>query len=183
MVRTFVTAACALVAVSGCSSSSDDGGGAGGSGGADPSCASPGTPGEALECEILALVNQTRAQGATCGGQAMPAVGPLEMHPILRGTARAHAEDMAAKNYFSHDSQDGRSPFDRMQQAGYQFTAAGENIAAGSSTAQATMGQWMGSDGHCKNILGGQYVHIGVGYAYNDAHDFGHLWVQNFGAP
>ncbi len=113
----------------------------------------------------------------------MPPVAALAMHSILRQAARAHAADMAHNNYFAHESLDGRSPFDRMQQAGYQFTKAGENIAAGSSTAQATMGQWMNSPGHCENIMDDGYQDIGVGYAFDEAHDFEHVWVQNFGRP
>lgn len=173
-----------LAFVGGCSSSSgDDGGGAGGSGGnVGASCAAPKTDVEQNECAILALVNTQRAQGATCGGQAMPAAPPLEMHPILRQTARGHAEDMAQNDYFDHDSLDGRSPFDRMKAAGYTYSKAGENIAAGSPTAEATMQQWMNSPGHCQNIMDGGFVHIGVGYAHSDTHQYGHLWVQNFGA-
>jgi uncharacterized protein YkwD len=183
MLARLLVSVCALLCAAGCSSSSDGEGGAGGSGGADASCAAPKTDGESLECQILAIVNEQRAQGASCGGENMPAVAPVEMHPILRGTARAHAQDMAQNDYFDHDSLDGRSPFDRMQQAGYEFSTAGENIAAGSSTAEATMGQWLDSPGHCKNIMGGQFQHIGVGYAFSESHQFEHVWVQNFASP
>ena len=171
------------IAFMGGCSSDDDGGGTGGTGNVSPSCASPTTDVEKNECDILALVNQQRLQGATCGGQQMPAAPPLEMHPVLRQVARGHAEDMAQNDYFRHDSLDGRSPFDRMKAAGYDFSQAGENIVAGSPTAAAAMQEWMGSPGHCQNIMEGGYVHIGVGYAYSDGHQYGHLWVQDFGSP
>lgn len=166
----------------GCSSSSDDGGSGGGSN-VGAACNAPASEVEQLECAVLALVNQTRASGTTCGGDAMPPVPALEMHATLRQSARGHAEDMAQNDYFDHNSLDGRSPFDRMEAAGYDYSAAGENIAAGSSTAEATMQQWLGSSGHCKNIMNGKYVHLGVGYAYSASHQYKHLWVQNFGAP
>ena len=163
--------------------SSDDGNDGGNKSGA-VSAACDGAVGDAaLECEILKLVNQERAKGANCGGQNMPSVPALEMHPTLRGTARAHAKDMASNSYFSHTSQDGRSSSQRMSDAGYKWRAAGENIAAGSPTAEATMQQWMGSPGHCSNIMGGNFVHLGVGYAFADTNKYRHLWVQNFGAP
>lgn len=172
-----ITICCML----GCSSSSDDGGGAAAP--IDASCASPTNDVEARECEILALVNQVRAQGGTCDGQAMPAVAPLTMHPILRGAARAHAGDMAANDYFDHTSLDGRSAFERMQDAGYDFSTAGENISGGNATAQATMDGWMQSTGHCENILNPDFQDIGVGYAYSASNQLEHLWVQTFGAP
>jgi uncharacterized protein YkwD len=113
----------------------------------------------------------------------MPPAPALSLNSILVGTARAHADDMAQRNYFDHDTPEGQSPFDRMQAAGYELGAGGENIAAGSATAEATMRQWMNSDGHCRNIMDHNFVHIGVGYARSASGDLEHLWVQNFGAP
>jgi uncharacterized protein YkwD len=137
---------------------------------------------EKLECEVFEIVNRTRRAGASCGGQRMDPVPALELNSILVRSARAHADDMAARGYFDHDSPEGTSPFDRMQAAGYELGAGGENIAAGSPTAEGTMDQWMQSTGHCRNIMGGQYVHIGVGYAKASG-ELDHLWVQNFGSP
>lgn len=163
----------------GCGSSSDDDGGGASAGGCDTSGTSP----SALECQILALVNQTRAAGTTCGGQSKPPAPPLKMNSILRGAARAHAVDMAENHYFSHDSLDGRDPFDRMSDAGYGFSKAGENIAAGSATAEGSMQQWLGSAGHCGNIMDPGFEDLGVGYAFNASHQYRHVWVQKFGRP
>jgi uncharacterized protein YkwD len=161
--------------------SSDD---EGPKGGGTPVDCSAATGNALLECQVVALVNQQRAQGATCTGKSMPAVPPLELHSTLQTSARAHAEDMAQNNYFSHDNQKGQSPFDRMEAAGYAFSSAGENIAAGSSSPEKTMQQWLQStDGHCENIMKGSFVHIGVGYAFSDGAQFKHYWVQNFGKP
>ncbi|GMV12705.1 MAG: CAP domain-containing protein [Myxococcales bacterium] len=163
----------------GCGSNDDDGGGGGAPGG---SCDSAGTSPAAFECKIVELVNQHRAAGATCGGNAMPPVGKLTMHSTLRATARAHAADMAQKGYFAHDNLEGKSPFDRMSEAGYQWSTAGENIAAGSPTPEGAMDQWMKSPGHCANIMKAEFEDIGVGYAAQDGSKFTHYWVQNFGA-
>ncbi len=132
----------------------------------------------ALEAEILTLVNQHRAAGATCGGQAMPSVPPLSADPALRCAARVHTQDMADRDYFAHVSPEGEEPWDRMERAGYTWRQAGENIAGGNSTAAATMGQWMNSAGHCRNIMSASYVHLGVGHVERDR-----LWTQVFGAP
>ena len=54
-------------------------------------------------------------------------VGPLYANSILIAVSRLHSKDMGDNRYFSHTSQDGRSPFDRMNDGGYRFTtAAGE---------------------------------------------------------
>ena len=132
----------------------------------------------ALEDEIAAVVNQRRAAGATCGGEAMPPVGPLTVAPALRCAARVHTLDMHTRGYFDHTNPDGESPWDRMERAGYTWSAAGENIAGGNATAAATMDQWMNSPGHCRNIMNGDYVDLGVGHVAEGA-----LWTQVFGAP
>ena len=62
------------------------------------------------------------------------------------------------------DVPEGEQPWDRMELAGYTWRAAGENIAAGNSTAAATMDQWMNSSGHCRNIMNGDFSDLGVGH-------------------
>ena len=61
------------------------------------------------EDQVLVLINQRRASGATCGGTAYPPVPALTMNGNLRTAARGHSEDMATQNYFSHTSLDGRT--------------------------------------------------------------------------
>ncbi len=137
----------------------------------------------ALEQAILVETNRRRAAGATCpSGVSFPPMGALVMHPQLQAAARKHSKDMATNNYFAHNSQDGRTPFVRMKAEGYKGGTMGENIAAGNSTAAATMDQWMKSDGHCKNIMNKSYTQLGVGYWYNSASTYRHYWTQNFGA-
>ena len=135
-----------------------------------------------LEQDILMIVNQMRGQGANCGSKgAFAAAGPLTMDPALRCAARKHSADMAARNFFDHVNPDGEAFTERMAKAGYGgFSTAGENIAAGSPDAQGTMSQWMGSDGHCANIMNPAFQHIGVGYSTGG--QYGHLWTQVFGA-
>lgn len=167
------------LSLAGCGSEDDDGGGGTG---VTASCDSPSAGQEQLECKVLELVNQNRAAGATCGGNALPAVGALSMHPTLRQTARAHALDMATKGYFAHENLEGKSPFDRMSAAGYDWTTAGENIAGGGATPEGTMQQWMTSPGHCANIMKAEFQHLGVGYVQKDGSPLTHYWVQNFGS-
>jgi uncharacterized protein YkwD len=133
----------------------------------------------AFEDEIVVLVNQYRAQGANCGGEEMPPVGPLTMDPNLQCAARVHTKDMADRDFFDHDNPDGDGPSDRMEAAGYDGRGWGENIAAGRDTPEDTMDQWMNSPGHCSNIMAEDFSVIGVGYYPGG--EYGHLWTQTFG--
>jgi hypothetical protein len=63
---------------------------------------------------------------------------PLAMNKTLLATARAHSKEMFEKNYFKHEDVDGRAPGERFREAGYDWTACGENISAGS---QASLGE------------------------------------------
>jgi uncharacterized protein YkwD len=136
-----------------------------------------------LEQQVLEETNKRRAAGADCRtkGKFGPA-GPLVMQSQLQWAARKHSKDMATNNYFSHTNLAGKSPFDRMRAEGYKGGTMGENIAAGNSTAAATVTQWMNSDGHCANIMNKTYTQLGVGYWYNASSTYRHYWTQNFGA-
>lgn len=136
-----------------------------------------------LENQVLTLVNQKRASGATCGGVAKPPVPALTSNSKLRCAARMHAKDMATQNYFSHTSKNGTAFFQRITNAGYTWTSVAENIAAGQATAAAVVAGWMASTGHCNNIMSATLTNIGVGYANGPASTYKHYWVQDFGKP
>ena len=134
----------------------------------------------AFEDEVLSLTNQERLKGGCCGDEGcFDPSSPLSFNDRLRRSARSHAEDMAEQQYFSHDSKDGRSPFDRMREAGYRGCAMGENIAAGQPTPASVMDDWIHSPGHCANILQPGFKQLGVGYY--ERTDGQPIWVQNFG--
>jgi uncharacterized protein YkwD len=59
------------------------------------------------------------------------------------------------------------------------LTTAGENIAAGYTTAAAVMNGWMHSPGHRRNILRRGFTKIGLGVARSA--DGTRYWVQDFG--
>ena len=98
---------------------------------------------------------------------------------------------MVAHQYFSHDSLDGGSPFQRIAQFGYpghgHACALGENIAAGvrsSGTPAAIVNAWMNSPDHRANILNGSYRDAGMGVAYGYPgirHARGATFTEDFG--
>jgi uncharacterized protein YkwD len=122
-----------------------------------------------IEWEVLDLVNMHRAAGATCVSGAQPPAPPLAMDDELRLAARLHSDDMLENGYFSHDSPDGRMLLDRIAEAGFMGAGPiGENIVAGTRTAEGAVAAWMGSEeGHCENIMNPSYRVIGIGWAMN----------------
>jgi len=85
---------------------------------------------------------------------------------------------MAERNYFSHDSPDGKTPWDRAEAAGYP-DPSGENIARGYPDARSVVKAWMHSAGHRANILNCDSKAIGVGVELNT--EDGPYWTQMFG--
>ncbi|MGP4024703.1 CAP domain-containing protein [Actinomadura sp. 3N407] len=136
-------------------------GGSGGSGGSSSGSSGP-------EAAVVSLTNKERAK-AGCK--------PLRIDQRLVTSARKHSADMAANGYFSHTSQNGDSPWKRMEEAGYPSPGA-ENIAKGYPTPAGVMKGWMNSPGHRANILNCDLRAIGVGKASGSG---GPLWTQNFG--
>ncbi|WP_288426050.1 CAP domain-containing protein [uncultured Spirosoma sp.] len=131
--------------------------------------------------EMLTYINQARSKSCQCGTTTYPAVPALALNTQLNTASDAHAVDMATNNYFSHTGRDGSQPWDRMTRAGYNWRAAGENIAAGYTTVRATVDGWLKSPGHCKNIMSANFTEVGVGYGYNANSTYKHYWVTDFG--
>lgn len=119
--------------------------------------------------QILALVNNERAK-AGCRA--------VTLDSRLTRAAAGHSQDMAAHDYFSHTSLDGRSFVDRIRATGYT-AARSENIAAGQPTPAAVMASWMNSPGHRANILDPTATQMGVASATGGS--YGIYWTQDFG--
>ncbi len=64
---------------------------------------------------------------------------------------------MKTNNYFSHTGLNGSTAGQRITAAGYTWSAYGENIANGYSSEQAVINGWLGSEGHCKNIMSAEF--------------------------
>jgi uncharacterized protein YkwD len=126
-----------------------------------------------MEGQVFALVNQRRAEAG---------LAPFTRAADLDAAARRQSLDMAITGNFDHTGTDGSSPFDRIRAAGYNFTNAGENIAAGQDTAAGVMTTWMNSPGHRANILGADYKEIGISVVFQEGSEFRFYWTQTFGA-
>ena len=83
----------------------------------------------------------------------------------LAMAAYLHSEDMAWNGFFSHTGSDGSSAGVRITRQGYPWTAYGENIAVGYTTVSSVIQGWLGSEGHCRNLMSPAFTEIGAGYA------------------
>jgi hypothetical protein len=86
----------------------------------------------------------------------------LKVNPLLNEVALAKANDMAAKQYFAHNSPDGLTPWHWFKEKGYAFTYAGENLAIDFNESSDVERAWMNSPTHRANIVGTQFTEIGI---------------------
>lgn len=89
----------------------------------------------------------------------------LVENPQLASAAQAKASDMVARNYWSHTTPDGKSPWSFLDGAGYSYQLAGENLAYGFDNPDAVVNGWMQSPEHRANILNQDFSQIGIGVA------------------
>ncbi len=101
----------------------------------------------------------------------------------LNLAAQRKANDMMAKGYWEH-YHNGKSPWDWMHEAGYEFKAAGENLAIDFLEVEPMIKAWMDSPTHRQNILNPNFKEIGVGIAKGFFKDHETIIVvQMFGNP
>ena len=72
---------------------------------------------------------------------------------------------MATNELFSHTGSDGSNPGERIDRQGDDWWTYGENIAVGYQTVSAVMQGWLGSEGHCRNIMNPAFTEIGAAFA------------------
>lgn len=123
---------------------------------------SPATLAYSTEMGVAALLEHTNAQRANNG------LGPLGLNAKLNNSAQAKANDMISKDYWSHNSPNGDAPWVFFDAAGYSYQKAGENLAYGFSTSNATVIGWMNSPSHRANILDQTYNEVGFGFANSE---------------
>lgn len=125
-----------------------------------------------------ALVSMTNSARAENG------LGALSTNSRLEAAAYAKANDMLEKDYFAHNSPDGKTPWDFIRGAGYNYTYAGENLAIGYANASELFNAWMNSSTHRDNILNSNFREIGISVVSGDFQGVETIVVvQEFGAP
>lgn len=118
----------------------------------------------ATEMSITTLLDATNQQRAKNGEK------PLVLNAKLTNAAQSKANDMTARNYWSHNTPDGHAPWTFIQSADYSYQKAGENLAYGFNSSSETIVGWMNSPTHRENLLDADYTEVGFGFA--NAKDF-----------
>src|SRR3989442_8908141 len=129
---------------------------------------------DSAELELVGRVNEFRA------ARGLPT---LAVSDSLTAAAKWMSADMAVNNYFAHTSQDGRSPTQRMADAGYPAltTWTGEDLAAGYTATADVLTGWINSPAHYAVLVNPQYHAIGVGRGYATGSTYGWYWTADFG--
>jgi uncharacterized protein YkwD len=124
-----------------------------------------------IEQRIGDLIDEARA------AHGLP---PLARARELVRAARRHSAAMAEHGFFDHRGSDGSTPGERIEEAGYDWRAWGENIAAGYLSPEDIVASWMASSGHRKALLSSMYQDMGVGYAHNPSSRYRHYYTVKF---
>jgi uncharacterized protein YkwD len=128
------------------------------------------TSAEALRSAVVCLINQQRAS------RNLP---PLSASPLLNRSAQGWTDAMVSSGQFTH----GTNFASRITAAGFSWRSAGENIATGFPTPNSVVHGWMGSTGHCQNILNPTYRSVGTGVSKRVVRGWATgsgTWTQDF---
>ncbi len=111
-----------------------------------------------------------------CGDTYYPAAAPLTLNTRLVLAAIGHSEDMLSTGVMTHTGSDGSDPGERVTRTGYRFSTWGENVAAGYRTPASVVAGWLGSPGHCRNIMNPAFTELGGARA-------GNFWTMVLARP
>ncbi len=116
--------------------------------------------------DVLAYATNTTDSGlldATNKERAENGLPPLKYNVTLDQAAQSKAQDMSSRDYWSHNTPDGKEPWIFFDQAGYKYYKAAENLAYGFDDSDATLVGWMNSPSHRANVLDSELTEVGFG--------------------
>lgn len=123
---------------------------------------------------MLDRVNNLRAEGCYCGSEFMSPVKAVVWDDMLYKSALSHAKEMKDKRFFSHFSANGLDIGDRLDDFGYPWQVAGENLGEGQRSFREVMRDWIESPSHCRMLMNPKVEEMGVAR-------HSRFWVQHFG--
>jgi uncharacterized protein YkwD len=119
---------------------------------------------------VVCLINRERRE------HGLPA---LRTSRRLNQSAQGWTNQMVRTHDFLHADYS-----ERISATGFHWSTAGENIATGFETPSQVVTGWMGSPGHCQNILDPDYASVGTGVVdrvIGPDHLGKATWTQDFG--
>jgi uncharacterized protein YkwD len=120
------------------------------------------------ERAVLVYATNTTTSGllaATNTQRSNNGIASLSQNSQLQTAAQAKANDMTNRNYWSHQTPEGEQPWIFIDAAGYEYLAAGENLAYGFLNSDSTVTGWMNSPPHKENLLSSTFQEVGFGIA------------------
>lgn len=131
-----------------------------------------------LAFRMLDLINRDRLANPVESRNARL----LQWDERVAQVALRHSEDMVKRKFIAHINPDKETPFDRIRKAGIRFRCAGENLASGYHSVEATEYAFMDEppyeQNHRGNILNPCFTHVGIGIVMNP--DGTYVITQNF---
>lgn len=116
--------------------------------------------------DLLTYTNQRRAKAK---------LSNLKVNSRLTKAAQTKANDMANRNYWSHNTPDGTPPWTFISNADYSYSKAGENLACGFNLSKEVIDGWYASLSHRENLLHPDYTEVGFGITDADNYKCGDL--------
>ena len=108
----------------------------------------------------------------------------LNYNDELAAAAKQKAEDMFAKDYWSHYGPAGETPWQFILASGYQYEYAGENLAKNFMFSDGVVNAWLDSTTHRDNLLRREYTDVGFAVVNGILNgEETTLVVQMFGKP
>ena len=89
-------------------------------------------------------------------------LAPLGSNSLLDKSASLKAEDMCNKQYWSHNDPYGNDPWYWIQNVGYEYSNAGENLAKDFTSLDLMLESWKNSPTHFANIVNVNFKEIGI---------------------
>lgn len=137
-----------------------------------PACGDP-LNAASWKAEVLRLVNRERSN------RGLPT---LSRSDTLENQAEQYACEMIQDDFFAHvNPVTGSTLAQRAGEFRYNYYVIGENLAAGQTSPEQVVLDWMNSPGHRANILDERFIEIGI--AVRAGGTYGLYWVQEFGLP
>jgi uncharacterized protein YkwD len=129
-------------------------------------------PRHELQSAVVCLINHQRSK------RHLPR---LHQSQRLNRSAQGWTNSMVRHDAFTH----GGDFAARITAVGFDWSMAGENIAAGYDTPASVVRAWMASAGHCENILSPSFADVGTGVSGRSVPGSGGAgtWTQDFGLP
>lgn len=102
---------------------------------------------------LISFINQERSSLG---------VLPLTENQKLNEAALLKAKDILEKDYFSHKSPNGTTPWYWFLKTGYNYQYAGENLAIGFLNSEDVYKAWFNSISHKENMINPNYKEVGT---------------------